>query len=789
MSGYPIPPIAAATIDEDGVMPAAAYRDFAGEPPTPPTTAPPLLAFASGTWSEATVTNVAATTGPTVADLTYRRCHSLGHVTAGTVMRPLVLLPGFGGDGVTEFPASFRRGLADMGFLVIAVTTQGRGTVDGALHYQPFETQAILDLLAAAVTAATSTGATVYGGGRCAWFLSSSTGAIDLGLMFMRCPESVLGATVLYSNADLLRYHELVSGGTLTALEAQLAVLGAREPAALDYYTAVSLDAISRVLALRECTAMLFIGGDSADTSVPIPDPSLFVATARAEHAARDLVSYRITDAGDDAADRIQHNGGATSTGVTRFNYRWAQVAAAATEWRLPLAFEGLPCQGWFRRLEVTGSADPADDRPSLEVWLSPSTDGRADANAGRQFSASLSVTPRGLLTIEPLTSTAGFAEVLSGVTARVVPLTPRLQVDLNAPPEINTLEDLRVLGIDHFWAADKNVTGGGTITAWDEEDGFGAISLAAASNHPASAVDSDGITCVRFTAASSTKLMAASLPFSPRANYTWIVVFSIPTSAAGQIAGLTHQGTYDTLSLGVTSTPTDVVYYRDNTYNGIAATVGGHNVSTSAKHVSVTRRDGSDLYESLDLGNESHSAIDPAKDTFDTSGTNHMTVGAGLADHGNPAAPFEWKSVDVYAILSAPINLTPAEYAGITAYLRRRFIFGSAPAVRTPVGAPVFEIDMTVHAADFTGRLHTAHQVDLSGSAVTVALPDPATCPGRELLVSQVVAGTANLILAPSAGEIEGASSLTTAGNGSGAGISKRLYSYGAAPIGWKVI
>ena len=783
--------VVAASPDNAGAMPADAYRDFTGVPPTPPTTAPPLLAFASGTWSEATVTNVAATTGPTVADLTYRRCHSLGHVTAGTVMRPLVLLPGFGGDGVTEFPASFRRGLADMGFLVIAVTTQGRGTVDGALHYQPFETQAILDLLAAAVTAATSAGATVYGGGRCAWFLSSSTGAIDLGLMFMRCPEAVLGATVLYSNADLLQYHDLVSAGTLTALESQLAVLGAREPAALDYYTAVSLDRISRVLALPECTAMLFIGGDSEDTSVPIPDPSLFVATARAEHAARDLVSYRITDAGDDAADRIQHNGGATSTGVTRFNYRWAQVAAAATEWRLPLAFEGLPCQGWFRRLAVTGSADPADDRPSLEVWLSPSTDGRADANAGRQFSATLSVTPRGLLTIEPITSTAGFAEVISGSTARVVPLEPRLVVDLAAPPEINTVADLLVLGIDHAWFSDENVTGGGTITAWDEATGFGAISLAAAANHPASAVDSDGITCVRFTAASSMKLMAAALPFSPRVDYTLIVVYSIPNTTAGQIASFTHQGTFDTLSLNVASAQ-DLVYYRNSAYAVATAGgtgVGGHALSTSVKHVSALRRVGLNLSESLDLGTESTAAIDPAKDTFDTSGTNHFTVGAGLADSGNPAAPFEFKSVDVYAILCAPLSLSTSEIAGVVAYTRRRLVYGAAPAVRTPIVAPAFEPALSIETASFTARVGVAHLVDCSGVPdIVITMPDPATCPGAEMMISQAVAGVANMVLTPVAGLIEGAATLTIPGVLTSPGVRLIPYSYGSAAIGWKV-
>lgn len=779
-----------ATANDDGLMPAAAYRRFAGAPPTPPTTAPASLALASGTWSEATMTNVAATTGPAVSNLTYTRCHSLGHATAGTVMRIIALLPGFGGSGVSEFPVSFMRGLADMGFLVLRITTQGRGTVGGSLHYQPFETQAILDLVAAAYTAATSAGATVYGGGRCFWPVSSSTGAIDLGLMLQRCPEAMLGGTILYPNADLLRYHELVSGGTLTALESQLAVLGAREPAALDYYTAVNLDAISRVLALPECTARLFIGGDEEDISVPIPLPSDIVRTARAEHAARDMVSYRITTSADNADERIQHDGGATATGVTRFNYGWVQEALTATEWRLPVAFSRLRAQGMLRMAAVTGSVSPADDRAGVEIWLSPSVDGRDDADCGRALAADVSVTADGLITIEPVTSTAGFAEIISGTSARVVPLEPRTVVDLSAaPPIVNVPADLVTLGVTHAWFSDEGVTGGGTITAWAEASGFGAITLAAAANNPAAATDSDGIATVRFTAASSTKLVAASLPFSPRANYALIVVFSIPTTAAGQIVNLTHQGTYDTLSLGVTATPTDVVYYRDNTYNGIAATVGGHNVSTSTKHVSVLRRDGLDMYQSLDLGNESHAAIDPAKDTFLTTGTNHMTVGAGLANQGSTADPFEFKSVDVYAILAAPINLSPAEYSGIVAYARRRFVFGSAPATRTPVGAPMFEVDTTIHAADFTGRLHTAHQVDLSGSAVTVTLPDPATCPGHEMMIGQVVAGTANLVLSPSAGKIEGASSLTIAGAGSGAGIAKRLYSYGAAAVGWKVV
>lgn len=789
VSGLQAASPSAATVDAAGTMPAAAFRRYAGAPPTAPTTAPPSLADASGTWSEATVTNVVATRGPTVTNLTYRRCHSLGHVTAGRVMRPLVLLPGFGGDGTTEFSQSFRRGLADIGFLVIAVTTQGRGTVSGSLHYSPFETQAILDLLAAAVTAATSAGATVYGGGRCAWFLSSSTGAIDLGLMLQRCPEAVLGATMLYPNADLLAYHEMVSGGTLTALESQLAVLGAREPGALDYYTATNLDAISRVLALPECTARLFVGGDTLDTSVPIPDPAEIVKTARGHFDALDMVSYRITNASNDSADRIQHNGGATSTGVTRFNYRWVQEALVATEWRLPLAVEGLRAQGLFRRIAVTGSANPADDRAGVDIWLSPSTDGVADANAGRALSADVSITAEGLITIEPVTTTSGFAEVISGVTARVVALEPHLRVDLAAPPIISTLADLLTLGIDHFWIADKNVTGGGTITAWAEEDGFGAITLAAASNNPASATDSDGVAVVRFTAASSQKLIGTGLPFSPRANHTAIVVYSVPSAAAGQIVNLTHQGTLDTLSLNVTASPVDIVYYRNNTYavaTAGGAGVGGHSVSTATKHVSAWRRVDSSLYESLDLGTEHSVAI--VTDTFLATGTNHITVGAGLAQSGSVNDPFEFFNGDVYAILTAPIALSPAEIAGVVAYLRRRLVFGAAPAVRTPVGAASFEVDKTIHDASFTARLHTAHQVDLSGGNVPAAIPDPATCEGHELMISQVVAGTNNLVITPSAGLIEGASSFTVAGLATTPGLCVRLCSHGSAAIGWKV-
>mgnify|MGYP000673909244 FL=1 len=55
-------------------------------------------------------------------------------------------------------------------------------------------------------------------------------------------------------------------------------------------------------------------------------------------------------------------------------------------------------------------------------------------------------------------------------------------------------------------------------------------------------------------------------------------------------------------------------------------------------------------------------------------------------------------------------------------------------------------------------------------------------------MMIGQVVAGIANLVLSPSAGKVEGAATVTLAGVLTAPFLGVRLVSYGAAAIGWKV-
>lgn len=125
----------------------------------------------------------------------------------------------------------------------------------------------------------------------------------------------------------------------------------------------------------------------------------------------------------------------------------------------------------------------------------------------------------------------------------------------------------------------------------------------------------------------------------------------------------------------------------------------------------------------------------------------------------------------------------------------------GSGEFVFVPVGGvtpsgrydgPTFDIDATVKAGDFNAALQTLHMVDLSGSDITPTLPAASAAnAGKELLIVQSVAGTANLILTPASGVIEGTSSLTLAGSAVRPYLAVRLVScgVGAGSPGWKVI
>ena len=101
----------------------------------------------------------------------------------------------------------------------------------------------------------------------------------------------------------------------------------------------------------------------------------------------------------------------------------------------------------------------------------------------------------------------------------------------------------------------------------------------------------------------------------------------------------------------------------------------------------------------------------------------------------------------------------------------------------------PRYHLDATVRAAGtFTAAVYTMHRVDLSGAAVTATLPEATDAnAGVPLMIVQTVAGTGDLILSPSAGNVEGGASLTIAGLAAAPLRTVELISAGAS-FGWKV-
>ena len=107
-------------------------------------------------------------------------------------------------------------------------------------------------------------------------------------------------------------------------------------------------------------------------------------------------------------------------------------------------------------------------------------------------------------------------------------------------------------------------------------------------------------------------------------------------------------------------------------------------------------------------------------------------------------------------------------------------------------IEAPTMHVDATVKTADFTATLWTSHMVDLSGAAIAPTIPAAAAAnAGCELEIVQTVAGTANLVITPVSGNVEGAATLTIAGLASAPLRSIRLRSMGVGTgsPGWKVV
>ena len=107
-------------------------------------------------------------------------------------------------------------------------------------------------------------------------------------------------------------------------------------------------------------------------------------------------------------------------------------------------------------------------------------------------------------------------------------------------------------------------------------------------------------------------------------------------------------------------------------------------------------------------------------------------------------------------------------------------------------IEAPRYHLDAAVKTGNFSAAAWSSSMVDLSGAAITVTIPAASAANiGTEIRLMQTVAGTADLVLSPASGNIEGAATLTIAGISAAPRLSVLLVScgVGTGSPGWKVV
>jgi hypothetical protein len=351
------------------------------------------------------------------------------------------------------------------------------------------------------------------------------------------------------------------------------------------------------------------------------------------------------------------------------------RTVLAALPWSMPVAGR---CRvlGWVKMRGITGSADPADDRESVEIFTDLSAaDCKNAATGGQNHALDLAYYADGRFEFTPLTSQGGKIQIISRLNDRRETFTTApFAIDLGEAPNATIAE----MGATDVWFSDAGTTGGGTLTQWTAE--VGGRSLAPITGEEPAVATVLGKSAIRFTRASVSagdRLSGAFLPVAPTGDFTQFVLYSVPSAQDGQIVGLTHQGTYHAVTYG-TGSGQDIVYARSAVYSQLVTTnqngIGGHVVATNALKFAVLRRSGDVMTAWLGMGQISESTVIEARDNFPTTGTFHLTVGAGLADSGNPNAPFEFRSVDVFSLGYVPRAWSEVECLAAWSELQTRF-------------------------------------------------------------------------------------------------------------------
>lgn len=679
--GSNTPMFGLASADADGAMPAAAYRQYAGVPPTDPTTPVPTTG-ASGTYVDTTATNVASTLDPSITDLAYDMSWDTGH-KASKILMPMILLPGLAQSkaGISTACRHRYAGYTDengaYAYLPIAVTTRGRG--NGGTQRYVRDTQDVFDILAAAVTAAEAAGCTVYGGGRCAVFVGYSTGAVDLLLALVRRPEGVLAGACFYPNFDLGYdsddgYYQLVSNAVRTDyLDSRVGVRGQGTAAELDPYMARNaIDGAPRILAIPSSPDLWVFGDETEAPLVPIPSPSRLTSALRAHPSSAAKTHTWITTSLD--ATRVLHDSGVDGSGSILAERRFVRAALGAREWVFPRDTPpgGVRVFGWMATRAVNDAADVADNRPGWELWTGPNANPRSDEPAGGTLHAcELAVFDAGKQFLLDCVSSQGdgYFEIVRDDDVRAGTMTNGVKtiVRLNESPVVTSLA---AAGFTDVWHSDTGNTGTTTVTAWAAVTG--GKTFTASVNHPSTATDGNGEQAIRFTAASTTAMILSGLLFDPREDFTLCFAMNHRTGTSNQYLFELRRNA-DTSAFSVwRSSGTRVSYLQTGGgSDGLAGAIEQPTGSGAVRWVAIRRK--SDVMSlSVDGAVLIKSAV--TGDDFNTAATVRTILGARLANDGSTI--FQWADVDFYAIASAQEALSRARIDAAWAYCKTRHTF-----------------------------------------------------------------------------------------------------------------
>jgi len=745
-----------ATADAPGTMPAAAYRAYAGEPPTD-AAATPSTTGATGVYTTANI-DVTATLG--TASLRARYCWDQGRAAAGP-LKLLLLWGGYRQPGTQFIDAQLQR-YASWGFLAVALTPRGISPSTGDVTYCEAPQDAY-DVAEAVAAIAELAGVTGLDGGATVCHYGVSTGATHVLLCLARLPHRFAGGVVFAPNWDLAAYWKLSTFARSTLI-GDVGDFGTGTEAERDPYEVRNgARACGAILSLPECASPLFVFGDPADAvATPLGgDPDDLVTSLSPTHVAASKVHAYTTG-------YLHADAPNSGTALTAETY-WAPVLLATTAWSMPRIYRGLTILGWLN----TGNE---------EIWLGPLASPRGAATGGKSHVALVDGHGiEGRYTVTPITSTDGFVQVLRGAETREEPFTARSprEIGMLATPVITSPTEV---GITTEWLSDTSVTGGATITAWGAAIGSG--SLATAANHPADTDRGDGIHVVRFTRASTQRLVMSSLAVNPNSDMTMVMVLRDRTGTANAYYGeLRDSGGRSAISWWRSGSA-----FRLSGLDTSGAEIFAspqQAMSVDADHFIAIVRRGNTVTLSVD---DAVVASTTVTGTFTVDGSMKTIVGAQIGNDGTTI--FNGSDVDYYMFAVAQTALDARQLDALRLWAMKRFLFGSPVAAKRPQEPAIWRVDPTVYTAgSFTPALHTIHLVDLSGGTVTATPPAASAAnAAQSFRIVQTVAGTATLTIDPAgSAKVEGGTTLDLTGLASGALLDRTFTSLGDATFGWK--